>query len=136
MFQTSHHKLPALKCKQCRQVVANDVDVINHQPGETPDCKSKNWIESVLRPNSENVRCKAAYFIIPQPWMQIGSELQGKLQGKLQCPKCHSKIGGFSWSKSIKCPCMADFQPAFYLQASKVDEIPIFPLNKQSLDCK
>lgn len=63
-------------------------------------------------------RCKEILFIEPLAWMlDIGKQTQGKLN----CPKCHSKLGNFTWINSCNCPCGKNVSPAFYLVPSKVE---------------
>lgn len=66
----------------------------------------------------EKKRCKEILFIEPLAWMvDIGKQTQGKLN----CPKCHSKLGNFTWINSCNCPCGKNVSPAFYLVPSKVE---------------
>lgn len=63
-------------------------------------------------------RCQEILFIEPLAWMlDIGKETQGKLN----CPKCKSKLGSFSWINACNCPCGKNVSPAFYLVPSKVE---------------
>lgn len=63
-------------------------------------------------------RCKEILFIEPIAWMvNIGKQTQGKLN----CPKCQSKLGNFTWINSCNCPCGKNVSPAFYLVPSKVE---------------
>lgn len=63
-------------------------------------------------------RCKEILFIEPLAWMlDIGKQTQGKLN----CPKCQSKLGNFTWINSCNCPCGKNVSPAFYLVPSKVE---------------
>lgn len=60
-------------------------------------------------------RCKEILFIEPLAWMlDIGKQTQGKLN----CPKCQSKLGNFTWINSCNCPCGKNISPAFYLVPS------------------
>lgn len=63
-------------------------------------------------------RCTEILFIEPLAWMlDIGK----RTQGKLNCPKCQSKLGNFTWINSCNCPCGKNVSPAFYLVPSKVE---------------
>jgi hypothetical protein len=42
------------------------------------------------------------------------------LEGPLSCPRCHSKVGTFSWI-GIRCSCGSWIVPGFALLKSKVD---------------
>jgi dual specificity phosphatase 12 len=103
-----------------RHVLAHNEDILYHKPGEDPDWKNLSWVRFAL--NSDDCRaetCRQAFFVIPPTWITANNAPQGKLN----CPKCRSKIGAFSWNQSLKCPCSASFQPAFYFTPSRVDFI-------------
>lgn len=63
-------------------------------------------------------RCKEILFIEPLAWMR---DISKQTQGKLNCPKCQSKLGSFTWINSCNCPCGKNVSPAFYLVPSKVE---------------
>lgn len=46
---------------------------------------------------------------------------QGKLEGRLECPKCSSNVGKYAW-QGLRCSCGAWVVPAITLTKSKVDE--------------
>lgn len=62
--------------------------------------------------------CTEIYFIEPLTWM---AGILRQTQGKLNCPKCHCKLGNFSWIMGCQCPCGIHVSPAFYLVPAKVD---------------
>lgn len=66
----------------------------------------------------ESQRCKEILFIEPLSWML---DIAKQTQGKLNCPKCASKLGNFTWINSCNCPCGKNVSPAFYLVPSKVE---------------
>jgi dual specificity phosphatase 12 len=47
---------------------------------------------------------------------------QGELDGKLECPKCTSKVGAYAW-QGMRCSCGKWVTPCFTLGKSKVDEV-------------
>ena len=102
----------------CRLVLASHDDIISHKAGEDPCWREDNWVTFALGDESSD-SCTKAFFVIPKTWMLLDSELKGKLQ----CPKCQSKVGAFDWVQPVMCPCSASFRPSFYLIASKVDLI-------------
>lgn len=63
-------------------------------------------------------RCQEIIFIEPLAWM---IDIAKQTQGKLNCPKCQSKLGNFTWINSCNCPCGKNIAPAFYLVPSKVE---------------
>lgn len=72
---------------------------------------------SVDVPNQQP-RCKEILFIEPLAWMV---DVSKQTQGKLNCPKCQSKLGNFTWINGCNCPCGKNVSPAFYLVPSKVE---------------
>lgn len=73
---------------------------------------------SGCEPESAQRRCKEILFIEPLAWMV---DIAKQTQGKLNCPKCQSKLGNFTWINSCNCPCGKNVSPAFYLVPSKVE---------------
>lgn len=51
---------------------------------------------------------------------------QGKLEGRLECPKCSSNVGKYAW-QGLRCSCGAWVVPAITLTKSKVDEAKVRP---------
>lgn len=107
-----------------------------HVPSETASDESKLAAKGLLdrmdalciHSNSEKSsgcepepmerRCKEILFIEPLAWM---SDVGKQTQGKLNCPKCQSKLGNYTWINSCQCPCGKNVSPAFYLVPSKVE---------------
>lgn len=73
---------------------------------------------SGCEPEPTQRRCKEILFIEPLAWM---SDVGKQTQGKLNCPKCQSKLGNYTWINSCQCPCGKNVSPAFYLVPSKVE---------------
>lgn len=69
-------------------------------------------------PDESSQRCQEILFVEPLAWML---DICKQTQGKLNCPKCHSKLGSFTWINSCNCPCGKNISPAFYLVPSKVE---------------
>lgn len=63
-------------------------------------------------------RCAEIIFVEPLAWM---TDISKQTQGKLNCPKCQSKLGNFTWINGCNCPCGKNVAPAFYLIPSKVE---------------
>lgn len=66
----------------------------------------------------EHKLCNQIYFVEPLAWMKTVAHSE---QGRLNCPKCDSKLGSFSWIMGCQCPCGSKVAPAFYLVPSKVE---------------
>lgn len=139
------------RCRKCRRIVAAKSNVITHsrvnannieQP-EQPEPKvyaydpvaanaiiSAPLIEEIEQRvrvmsvhSSEHSsegkeRCREILFVEPIAWM---ADVCKQTQGKLNCPKCQSKLGNFTWINACNCPCGKQVSPAFYLVPSKVE---------------
>jgi len=49
---------------------------------------------------------------------------QGKLDGRLECPKCKTNVGKYAW-QGMRCSCGAWVVPAITLAKGKVDEVGV-----------
>lgn len=113
-----------LRCKRCRTTLAKSNDVESH---EIPDSESRqaHFIRTV--PNSRRIissvdaskTCSHYFMSEPMAWMETELNKQ-ELEGKLACPKCEAKVGGYSW-KGSRCSCGKWMVPAIHLQSAKVD---------------
>ncbi|KAH0543656.1 hypothetical protein FGG08_002094 [Glutinoglossum americanum] len=90
-----------LRCRKCRQV---------HNPKDTPN----NNPTSALPPCSH-------FFLDPLSWMKAELE-QGKLDGRLECPKCGANVGKYAW-QGMRCSCSEWIVPGISLARGKVDEV-------------
>jgi dual specificity phosphatase 12 len=62
----------------------------------------------------------AHYFLDPLSWMRPELE-QGKLDGRLECPKCQANVGKYAW-QGMRCNCGSWVVPAVSLLRSKIDK--------------
>lgn len=67
---------------------------------------------------SASVQC-AHYFLDPLAWMRPELE-QGKLEGRLECPKCHANVGKYAW-QGMQCSCSEWVVPAISLAKGRID---------------
>ncbi|OBA23591.1 dual specificity protein phosphatase 12 [Metschnikowia bicuspidata var. bicuspidata NRRL YB-4993] len=65
--------------------------------------------------------CSHHFVDEPMPWMAAELARQ-QIEGKLCCPRCAAKVGGYSW-KGSRCSCGKWMVPALHLQAAKVDSM-------------
>lgn len=79
---------------------------------------STNSSDRSLDSPNQLPRCKEIVFVEPLAWM---ADVMKQTQGKLNCPKCQSKLGSFTWINGCNCPCGKNVSPAFYLVPSKVE---------------
>ena len=128
-----------LRCKRCRytartrllwlttrRVLASSTSFLIHKPPEENyihNIPSYAQIASTPRDQANSLlpsEC-AHFFLEPQDWMQPIVD-QGELDGKLECPKCRSKVGTYAW-QGMRCSCGKWVTPSFTLGKSKVDEV-------------
>lgn len=145
---STHPEPTVYRCKKCRRVVANASNILPHKPKEKQiwrhvSCKQRDKISRQIKDlektdnhddagvavtkklaneevtvTSLEVPCNKTYFLEPLAWMP---DILHSCEGKLNCPKCNSKLGSFSWISGCQCPCGSKIAPAFYLIPSKVD---------------
>ncbi|KAG7195867.1 tyrosine protein phosphatase yvh1 [Scheffersomyces spartinae] len=121
-------KVSQLRCKKCRQLLCLTSQLDQHQP---PESDSKQGMFIKKAPNSrriisvQNASASCSHYFLSEPVNWMKDELVGKgdLEGKFQCPKCVSKVGGYSWRGS-RCSCGKWMIPAIHLQSAKVDMMP------------
>lgn len=118
--QTTPSKKSQIRCKKCRNPLAASHGFVLHTPKDsTASFAPRNGLaaSSSLSPSCMQ------YFVEPVSWMRPELE-QGKLEGKLSCPKCSSKIGSYHW-QGEKCSCGLWVTPAIQIQRARVDEVLI-----------
>lgn len=62
----------------------------------------------------------AHYFLDPLSWMRPELE-QGKLEGRLECPKCRANVGKYAW-QGMQCNCGEWVVPGISLSKGRIDE--------------
>lgn len=113
-----------LRCKRCRNVLARNGDIEHH---DKPDSESRqaHFVRTV--PNRRRIissvegsnTCSHYFLSEPVVWMEEELSKQ-EMDGKLACPKCDAKVGGYSW-KGSRCSCGKWMIPALHLQSAKID---------------
>ncbi|CAH6722448.1 tyrosine-protein phosphatase Yvh1p [[Candida] jaroonii] len=112
-----------LTCKKCRHPLALSTQILPHQPpDETSNQanfmkKSRRTVYSSMKASSV---CSHYYLKDPLKWMNLNFGDEGEMEGRLNCPNCNCKVGGYSW-KGSRCSCGKWIIPAFDLSTSKVD---------------
>lgn len=124
------------RCKHCRRIVASASNILPHSPKEKQvwrhvsskrydkgvklgkSSKKTNDVDEINEPKSSTELCTKIYFVEPLAWMP---DITHNVEGKLNCPKCATKLGSFSWIAGSQCPCGSKIAPAFYLVPSKLD---------------
>ena len=124
---TSSYKL---LCRKCRRSLATSAYLVPHKP-RTPAATQNALgttmapISSVELPSSASNptlpnQC-AHLFVDPLSWMRDELE-HGRLEGRLECPKCKSNVGKYAW-QGMKCSCGKWVVPGISLSRSRVDEV-------------
>ncbi|XP_034949436.1 dual specificity protein phosphatase MPK-4 isoform X2 [Chelonus insularis] len=121
------------RCKKCRRIVASASNLLPHSPQEkqvwryvsvrkqemrSKQMKALEEVEKAKKEDKSTEICTKTYFIEPLAWMP---DIMHNVEGKLNCPKCETKLGSYSWVSGCQCPCGTKIAPAFYLIPSKVD---------------
>lgn len=132
--QSEVDKQAELRCKKCRQVLALEGQIENHLP---PDASSRQAQFIKRAPNSRRIisaqeasdSCSHYFVREPLIWMRSELEDKGEIEGKFNCPKCESKVGGYSW-KGSRCSCGKWMIPALHLQCAKIDNIKSYSTHR------
>ncbi len=108
-----------------RRVLASSPSVLLHEPPEKVSLYNYSYAQVTAKPRAQvdsilPSEC-AHFFLEPLDWMQATID-KGDLEGKLECPKCSSKIGAYAW-QGLRCSCGRWITPCFSLQKGRVDEV-------------
>ncbi|KAF2461427.1 protein-tyrosine phosphatase-like protein [Lineolata rhizophorae] len=106
-----------LRCRKCRRALANSGYLVRHVP------TGINWDEDGMTIDSSEPSPSgcAHHFVEPLSWMRSELE-QGKLDGRLECPKCKTNVGKYAW-QGMQCSCGHWVVPGISLTKSRVDEV-------------
>ncbi|KAF1810219.1 dual specificity protein phosphatase 12 [Eremomyces bilateralis CBS 781.70] len=104
-----------MRCRKCRRTLATSQYVLPHE-AKVKLSQHGNAISN--EPSS--TEC-AHYFIDPLSWMRPELE-QGKLEGRVECPKCATNVGKYAW-QGMKCSCGAWVVPGISLAKGRIDEV-------------
>ncbi|KAK3113076.1 tyrosine protein phosphatase yvh1 [Teratosphaeriaceae sp. CCFEE 6253] len=97
-----------MRCKKCRRPLATSQYLVKHQ----------------ARQKGQATAC-SHYFLDPLSWMKPELE-QGKLDGRLECPKCSANVGKYAW-QGMQCSCGDWVVPGISLARGKIDEVKSQP---------
>lgn len=103
-----------LRCRKCRRPLATSRYLVAHKPVSTTDDQSTE------APATRSSQSCAHYFLDPLSWMRPELE-QGKLDGRLECPKCHTNVGKYAW-QGMQCSCSEWVVPGISLAKGRIDE--------------
>ncbi|ORX78003.1 hypothetical protein BCR32DRAFT_295257 [Anaeromyces robustus] len=108
-----------LLCRKCRHVLVSGDNILFHEPGNGQSSFSWRKRDQSLNKNG-NVNTCNVYFIEQQSWIE-GLDNESDVSGKINCPKCKSKLGSYNWS-GMQCSCGKWYSPAFSIIKKSVDE--------------
>ena len=102
------------RCQQCRAPLFTNRSIIPHEA-----TKFRKFCTFGKRQEyaNENSTC-TSYFIQQPPWL----DATGRISDNIYCPKCHFKLGHFSWRGS-QCSCGEWIKPSFQISMSRVDSM-------------
>jgi len=96
-----------------RRILALQSNLLPHYINE-----KLSWKDSKLSSDYSGFQlCSDTIFVEPMTWMSVSQSESGKIN----CPKCQSKLGSYSWTMGCQCQCGAKVSPAFYFVPSKID---------------
>lgn len=117
-----------LRCRKCRRTLAASQHLIPHTPkpsiSSVPSSSSSSSTTSP-KPQPQSQPPCAHLYIDPLSWMRPELE-QGKLDGRLECPKCRTNVGKYAW-QGMRCSCGDWVVPAVCLARGRVDEVKSRP---------
>lgn len=99
----------------CRRPLATSQFLVAH--GSSQNTTARGETQSP----APTPRDCAHYFLDPLSWMRPELE-QGKLDGRLECPKCHTNVGKYAW-QGMQCSCSEWIVPGISLSKSRIDEV-------------
>jgi dual specificity phosphatase 12 len=111
-----------LSCRKCRFVLVSGDNILIHEPGSGQASFSWRKRDQNINKNGNSNICNV-YFIERAEWME-GLDDENIVSGKINCPKCKSKLGSYNWS-GMQCSCGNWYSPAFIIQKKSVDETRI-----------
>nr|XP_025962583.1 E3 ubiquitin-protein ligase RNF180 isoform X2 [Dromaius novaehollandiae] len=120
----SNEETDVLRCWRCRKYIANSVCLIKRH-GKEPSKTPQHSAAAQETCNIWHVNLEA----IPE-WVKCVIEKTQWTTGKLHCPFCEARLGGFNFVCNTKCSCgqsvnihfcksRTDYQPAFSVKLAK-----------------
>jgi len=108
----NEEKVIIYRCQQCRAPLFSSKSIIPHEA-----TKTRKFANKRKEFGDGNSGC-TSHFIEKPEWL----DATGRVSDTIYCPKCHYKIGHFSW-KGAQCSCGEWIVPSFQIPVSRVDSI-------------
>jgi len=115
--QSSHARKHLLTSP--RRALATSQFLFPHTPTSTHSSPQSDE-EAIITTHIPPPTC-AHYFLDPLSWMRPELE-QGKLDGRLECPKCRTNVGKYAW-QGMQCSCGTWVVPGISLAKGRIDEV-------------
>lgn len=109
-----HDRWPARSLQVRRRSLATSQYLLKHTS------QSIDNDQSIDTPPAASTKDCAHFFLDPLSWMRPELE-QGKLEGRLECPKCHTNVGKYAW-QGMQCSCGEWVVPGISLSKGRIDE--------------
>lgn len=112
-----HVRVQRVTADDIRRPLATSQYILPHAP------RAASATQRLMTPiGSEPVSSPACshYFLDPLSWMKPELE-QGKLDGRLECPKCSTNVGKYAW-QGMRCSCGEWIVPGISLAKGRIDE--------------
>lgn len=115
-----------IKCSKCRSLLTSSEVFIPHSPPFEKDDKQLYFTKTVYKRKrviDRQVGSECTHiFTEPLVWMNETITGTEDLEGRLDCYKCHAKVGGWNW-KGGRCSCGKWMVPAIHLLKSKIIQV-------------
>lgn len=110
------------RCRRCRTPLATTAYLIPHTPSPTTSNTTPQSQKPHPHPHTHTPKQPCAHlFLDPLSWMRPELE-KGKLEGRLECPKCGQNVGKYAW-QGMRCSCAGWVVPGICLGRGRVDEV-------------
>lgn len=95
-----------------RRTLATSQYLVEHSPKQNPEAPEQSS-------RVPGTAC-AHYFVDALSWMRPELE-QGKIEGRLECPRCQTNVGKYAW-QGMQCSCGDWVVPGISLAKGRIDE--------------
>lgn len=109
----------ALRCRKCRGFVATRCQLAVDEYSTHRYTLNSSCGSYFLDPDAQTVDLDSKTKLL-NLCSRYDKDSDAPIEGKIQCPKCSSKLGHYSWHGQ-KCSCGSWQVPAFMLNKDKVD---------------
>lgn len=105
-----------IKCKKCRKILFENTQSMLLNAHSLPISQEEDMCESITQ--AYNLYIDEECLPI---WVKTSIEKGEWSKGKILCPHCNTRIGGFDFISGMKCSCSSSVLPSVHIIKSKVD---------------